>query len=197
MLSKLVYTAPVAVGDSLGLPIKDTQVLSALDKISCLQGTVLECLDPSFPLQTQLQGGYLRLILDGKQLRVANEIDSPRKLTRAELTALRDDLDGQVSDGIEEGGFDFVSDAAGLTIQTFPDRGKSKSKLAQQTGDAWRPASKSAEDTANRKRCQEAAAAAAALETARDAKEAKRKGATPNPKNLFKLIQKGFSAVPV
>jgi len=80
---------------------------SALAETSCLQGTVLEYLDPSFPHRTELRGGYLRLVLGGKQLRVAIEIDSPRKLTEAELTALRDDLDGQVSDGIGEGGFDF------------------------------------------------------------------------------------------
>lgn len=120
MRAKLVYSAPVSVSDSLGEPIKDPQVLAALADISCMQGTVLEYLEPTFPEQAEFASGYLRLALVGKRLQVQIEIDSPRKLKKAELSALREELDGQVSDGIGEGGFDFVATAAELTITTFP-----------------------------------------------------------------------------
>src|SRR5262245_57087720 len=191
MRAKLVYSAPVAVSDSLDEPVTDPKVMAALADISCLEGTVLEYLDSDIPDQAEFRGGYLRLALDGKRLRVRIEIDSPRKLNRSELAELRDALDGQVSDGIGEGGFDFIEDAAKLSVQTFPDTGGKKSTLTQTSGDAWRPGKLSAEAAANRRRCRAAATAAKAAERAADEKRAKQKGAKLDPRKLFRLIGQG------
>jgi hypothetical protein len=189
MRVKLVYSAPVSVNDSLDEPIRDPQVLATLDGISCVPETVLEYLDELSPDQADFHGGYLRLVLDKKKLKAVIELDAPRKLSKSELAALRDDLDGQVSDGIGEGGFDFVSEAADLTIRTFPELG-GNSALTQTSGEAWRPKSVSAENAANNKRCKAAAAAVKAGERA--AKAPKKRAPKGNQKKLMKLIQKGF-----
>jgi hypothetical protein len=191
MRAKLVYSAPVAVSDSLDKPVTDPNVLAALAGVSCLEGTVLEYLDTDIPDRAEFRGGYLRLARDGKRLRVRIEIDSPRRLKKSELAALREELDGQVSDGIGEGGFDFIEDAAQLSVQTFPDTGGGKSTLVQTAGTAWRPGRLSAEAAANRRRGRAAATAAKAAERAADAKRAKKKTARPDPKKLFRLIQRG------
>ena len=191
MRTLLVYTSPVAVTDSLNEPVTDTQVLGALADISCTQGTVLDYLGPEIPNQAKLRGGYLRLVVDRKRLCVRIEIDSPSKLSKSELKALHDDLNGQISDGIGEGGFDFVADASGLTVKTLADPGRKKSTLVQETGNAWRPKSHAAEQAANRRRCQKAVAAAESLERAQDHMRAK-KAVKHDPKNLLKLIDKGF-----
>jgi hypothetical protein len=189
MRTKLVYSAPVAVSDSLDEPVTDPKAFSALDGISIPEVSVLEYLDTDVPDQAEFRGGYLRLALDGKRLRVHIEIDSPRKLKRSELAELREALDGQVSDGIGESGFDFIGEAAGVSVQTFPDVGGGTSTLVQTTGNAWKPAKPSAERAANRKRCRAAAKAAKAAERAADVKLGKMKGAKPDPKKLFRLIQ--------
>src|SRR6516165_9135540 len=133
MRAKLVYSAPVSVSDSLGEPVNDPAILAALADISCLEGTVLEHLDTSLPNQAEFAGGYLRLVLDGKKLQVRIEIDSPRELAKSELAELRDSLDGQVSDGIGEGGFDFVATATDLSIETFPNLRGENATLVQET----------------------------------------------------------------
>jgi hypothetical protein len=188
---KLVYAASVSVSDSLDEPIKDSKILAALGDISCLEGTVLEYLDTEIPDQEEFRSGYLRLAWNGKRLRVCIEIDSPRRLKKSELTELREALDGQVSDGIGEGGFDFIETLAGLSVQTFPETGGGKSTLVQLSGNVWQPGKLAAENAANRRRCREAAAAAKAAEKRADEKRAKKKPAKPNPRKLFKLIQEG------
>jgi hypothetical protein len=190
MRFKLVYSAPVSVCDSLEEPVKDPRILSALADVSCLEGTVLEYLDTRFPDQADFRGGYLRLTPDKKRLKVQIEIDCPRELEKSELSQLRESLDGQVSDGIGEGGFDFVETSANLTITTFPELGGGKSSLVQITGEAWKPGSVQSESDANCRRCEEAAAAAKAVEQEKTEKQGKRKNPKPDPKKLFKLIQK-------
>jgi hypothetical protein len=142
-------------------------------------------------LQAKFRGGYLRLAWSGKRLQVCVEIDSPRKLTRSELASLRGELDGQVSDGIGESGFDFVGASAGVAVETFPGLG-GKGSLVQTTGEAWRPRSLAAEAAANRRRCKEAAAAVKAAERTADEERAKKGGAKADPKKLFRLIVKGL-----
>lgn len=191
MRTKLVYTAPIAVLDSLDEPIRDENVLHALVGMSCPDETVLEYLDDVIPDREKFRGGFLRLVLTGKGLVAGIEIDSPRELTKKELKTLRDDLDGQVSDGIGEAGFDFVSDAAGVTIRTFPDLGRQKSTLTQTTGTAWMPKAETVENAANDRRCKAVSTAMNSVEVAAEKKAAKAKGSPPNPRKLFKLIQKG------
>ncbi len=190
---KIVYSAPVSVTDSLGEPVKDPRILSALAGICCLEGTVLEHLDTKLSGQVELGGGYLRLFLKGKRLELQIEIESPRKLEKSELSDLRESLDGQVSDGIGEGAFDFVATATSLSITTFPELDGKKGSLVQAAGDAWRPESVKAEVAANRRRCEEAAAAATTLEQEKEEARGKRKTAKPDPKKLFKLIQQGHA----
>jgi hypothetical protein len=194
MRTKLVYSAPVAVSDSLDEPVTDPKVLAALADISVPEVSVLEHLHTELPDQAEFRGGHLRLALDGKHLQVRIEIDSPRKLKRPELAALREALDGQVSDGVGESGFDFIEEAAPLSVQTFPDAGGKKSAIVQTAGEAWRPGKLSAETAANRRRCRAAATAAKAVERAADAKRETRKGAKPDPKKLFRLIRQGDRA---
>jgi hypothetical protein len=191
MRAKLVYSAPVGVSDTLDEPVTDPQVLAALADICCLEGTVLEYLDTRLPEQEQFRGGYLRLALEGKRLRVRIEIDSPRQLKKTELVALRGDLDGQVSDGIGEGAFDFIGEVAPLSVVTFPEDGPGRSTLVQTSGDSWRPARATTEAAANRRRCRAAARAATAAERAADERRAKKRGAKPNPKQLFRLLGAG------
>ena len=190
MRFKLVYSAPVSVCDSLDEPIKDPRVLSSLVDVTCLDGTVLEYLVTRLPSQAEFRGGYLRLTMDKKRLKVQIEIDSPRELDKSELSLLRQSLDGQVSDGIGEGGFDFVETSANLTVTTFPELGGGKSTLVQITGEAWKPESVQSESDANCRRCEEAAAAAKAVEQEKAEKQGKRKTAKPNSKRLFQLVQK-------
>jgi hypothetical protein len=189
MRTNLVYTAPAAVHDSLDDPVRDPKVAQALDGLACLQGSALEHLDAKFPDRDELRGGFLRLVWDGKKLAARIEIDSPRLLKKPELAVLREALDGQVMDGIGEGAFDFVGDEAGVSVTLFPDLGSGKSTLVQTAGEAWRPAKKSVETAANRKRCKAAADAIKAAEKARAKKAGK-----ADPKKLFKLIQKTGAA---
>jgi hypothetical protein len=188
---KLLYSAPVGVYDSLEEPIRDASVLEKFDGLSCLEGTVLDYLDEAIPNRELFKGGYLRLHWDGKKLLVQIEIESPEKLKKTELKQLQDDLEGQVSDGIGEGAFDFVSDETELSILTFTRDRPEKRKFTQSDGTVWSPGEPTSEEAANRNRCMAAQKAFQALEKAAEvkaSKSTKKKAGPPNPKKLAKLL---------
>jgi hypothetical protein len=191
---KISYTLAVSVNDSLDQTVKNAQVLTALAGLSCLEGTVLDHLTTEFADQKDFQGGYLRLTWegDGRPLQLSIEIESPRELTKAELKKLRENLDGQVADGIGAGAFDFVTDATGLSIEMWALDSRKKSTLVQSQGTAWRPQSKAAEAKRNRQRCKEikSVVETAEAEQVNQAKKKSKGAAKPDPKGLFNLLQK-------
>lgn len=66
----------------------------------------------------------------------------------------------------------------------------SESSLTQSSGVAWLPESIQAENAANLRRCEDAAAAVSIVEQEKKEKQSKRNKAAPDPKKLFKLVQK-------
>src|SRR5690606_11704113 len=87
--------------------------------------------------QCALRGGYPRLVLDERgRLSMAVEVDSRRKLTRKELGELREDFEGQLTDGIGAGCFDQLTRSTGLGVQL---RIPAKPNCNQTEGAAWRP----------------------------------------------------------
>ncbi len=192
MSVKLVFTAPASVKDSLDNAVKDAGVLAALADLSCLEGTVLDHLSAEIDDAKTWRGGFLRIAFSetGAPIQVIIDIESPRELTKQELKLLREDLDGQVSDGIGEGAFDFLSEAADLTIETYPP-GCRKSMLVQSDGNAWMPKNRATEAKLNRERCKRAAEAMKQCEAAVTAKASPKSGkgtAQRDIKNLMKLL---------
>ena len=113
------------------------RIIRKLDGLACFSDTTLNYAELSFSKEYALRGGHPRLVLDDKgRLTMAVEIDSLRRLSRTELKALREDIEGQLSDGIGAGCFDELTTSTGLAVELkFP----LKSKCTQTEGTAWRP----------------------------------------------------------
>ena len=130
-------TIKAEVMDFDGSVVKDKALVKKLDGICCYDDTALNYLDDLGDTQG-FRGGYVRLRHEeGKRgLYLSIEIDAPRKLNRKELTTLRENLTGQIFDGIGSGAFNDLGRHAGLQI-THPYSAKVVCK--QSEGKAWKP----------------------------------------------------------
>ncbi|MEZ6090660.1 MAG: ankyrin repeat domain-containing protein [Pirellulaceae bacterium] len=123
--------------DHDGTNVSSDELARKLDGLACHSDSVLNYAELAFADACALRGGYPRLALDEKgRLLMAVEIDSQRKLTRKELGELREDVVGQLTDGIGTGCFDELTTSTGLGVQLrFPV----KPNCTQTEGTAWRP----------------------------------------------------------
>lgn len=123
--------------DHDGSDVASGEIVSKIDGVACHSDSLLNYAELGFSVQCALRGGFPRLTRDAKgRLQISVEVDANRKLTRAELAALRDDFEGQITDGIGAGCFDALSAAAGLSVEVhFPVQ----TRCVQQEGRAWKP----------------------------------------------------------
>jgi len=120
-----------------GSIVSSAPLLRKLVGLACHADSVLNYAELDFAEECALRGGHPRLVLDEKgHLTIAVEVDSQRRLSRKELSVLRQDFEGQLTDGIGAGCFDELAVSTGLTVELrFPLRSKCK----QTEGTAWRP----------------------------------------------------------
>jgi hypothetical protein len=120
-----------------GTRIASQTVLRKLDGLACHSDSVLNYSELDFVAECSLRGGHPRVVLDELgHLTMTVEVDSLRRLTRKELSALREDFEGQLTDGLGTGCFDELTTATGLAVELkFP----LKSKCVQTEGTAWQP----------------------------------------------------------
>lgn len=137
MRYKTSFLLKAQLVDHSGATVSLIRIMRKLNGLACFSDTTLNYTELSFNEECALRGGYPRLVVDEKdRLMMAVEIDSQRKLSRTELRALREDIEGQLTDGIGAGCFDELTTSTGLTVGlTFP----LKSKCTQTEGTAWRP----------------------------------------------------------
>jgi len=183
MPNKIIYTAP-AVVTSLNEKIKTPDVLKSLDGLCCHKDHVLNYQD-DFPNPTRFRGGFLRLQLgDDESLQVAIELECDERLSTKELKTLKDSLEGQVSDGIGAGCFDFLSEKTDLSVELLPLGSGKKSQIDQRKGNAWLPGKDAAKQNA------ECCKRAQAVLQAGEKKSSKPGKISKNPNALFRLIDK-------
>lgn len=123
--------------DHAGGCVSSVQLLRKLNGLACYSDSVLHYADLPFAAECAFRGGHPRLILNGsEQLVMVVEVDSQRKLSSKELRALRDDFEGQLTDGIGAGCFDELTEATGLRFEWLTS---GESNCTQIEGMAWRP----------------------------------------------------------
>ena len=132
----LTYSMRVSVTDFDGQPVSE-DIIRKLDGIACHDDHVLNYTQLPFVEECALRGGYPRLMIDDKcRLLITVEIDSLRKLKPKEIKSLREEFEGQLTDGIGAGCFDRWLSPTGLSIEVLTSpRGKSQ----QSEGRAWQP----------------------------------------------------------
>lgn len=204
MRYKTIFTLQAQLVDHNGATVTSEQLNKKLDGFACHSDSVLNYAELAFSDETGLRGGHPRLLVDDKgKLLMAVEIDSSRKLTAKEIRALREDFEGQLTDGIGAGCFSELTRATGISaVLRFP----LKSKCAQSEGTAWLP--KASTEKGNDKRIADAAKIITKLDSVpqeADApvKKVAKKGATkesnkevpakqqkPNFNKLFRLLAK-------
>lgn len=139
MAIRITAATPAEVFDFDETKLQQPELLQLVDGAPCLSDIIVPYLNGDFA--EDLSGGYLRLLYDAaqKQLRLVIELESPRQLKPAELTALKKELAGQASDGIGSGAFDEFCGKTDLSVE-FPKPGEWKFEQAE--GKAWEPGKK-------------------------------------------------------
>ncbi|MFN3149328.1 ankyrin repeat domain-containing protein [Bremerella sp.] len=134
---RTLISCPAQVVDHDGAVVSAEAVVRKLDGLACHTDSVLNYAELDFADECGLRGGHPRLVVNEKgRLSMTVEVDSQRKLTRKELAALREDFEGQLTDGIGAGCFDALSTATGLAVEL---RTPWKFKCTQVQASAWRP----------------------------------------------------------
>jgi hypothetical protein len=123
------------------------------------------------------------------RLQIAVEVDANRKLTPAEFKALREDLAGQISDGIGAGCFAFLTPTTGISVVAALPL---KVHCAQAEGKAWKPSAATARENARRIAAikKEIDARDAAADESPAVKSAKGAAKAPSLKKLLRLLSK-------
>ncbi|QDV22236.1 ankyrin repeat domain-containing protein [Aureliella helgolandensis] len=137
MRYKTLNSLQAQLADHDGAIVSSEPLTRKLDGLACYSDSVLNYAELAFAEECAMRGGHPRLVLDEKgHLTIAVEVDSQRRLSRKELSALREDFAGQLTDGIGAGCFNELSASTGLAVELrFPLR----SKCTQTEGTAWRP----------------------------------------------------------
>lgn len=136
MRFKIVLSLPADLVDYSGkkLPKIANQ---KIDGLACCDDSVLNYFELDFAQDCQMRGGHPRLVTDDKQkLSMTVELEIARKLKRAEMASLKEDLLGQLYDGIGAGCFDQLSTVSGASV-VLSESGKPK--CSQCEGKAWQP----------------------------------------------------------
>lgn len=129
-------TIKADVTDFDGTPIKEDAIIKKLNGLCCADDTAINYLDE---IDAEgFRGGYLRLIYDEskRRLNLSIQIDSPRKLNLKELKCLRENLEGQMFDGIGSGAFNELGRHANLQVSHSYS---AKVACKQSEGKAWKP----------------------------------------------------------
>jgi hypothetical protein len=134
---KTSYSLQAQLVDHDGSLVGCEQLEQMLNGLACHSDSVLNYTELAFAEECSLRGGFPRLVLDEKgRITMSVEVDSGRKLTRSELHELREDIEGQLTDGIGAGCFDELTMSTGLGVQLLYPL---KPKCTQTLGTAWRP----------------------------------------------------------
>jgi len=183
-----------------GAIVSSERLIRKLDGLAGYSDSVLNYAELAFAEECALRGGHPRLVVDGKgHLTITVEVDSQRRLSRKELSALREDFEGQLADGIGAGCFDELSASTGLAVELrFP----LTSNCTQTEGTAWRP--KASTRKGNEQRIAAAAKMVEKLDSAPPRRGASRRSTDkgtgsittpgkqerPNLKKLLRLLAK-------
>lgn len=117
---KIVVTGPAAAFDQEQEQITDPGALQKLNGLEDAEAVCAEHLEGPLA-DLGVEGGTLRLVFGPQEgLRVVTEYQSPRKLTRSELSELVEHTTGQWSDGVGESCFLAHTDATGVSISVYP-----------------------------------------------------------------------------
>lgn len=148
MRFRICYSVRAEIVDHDGTKIDQGGLHDKVDGFACHDDTVLNYAELSFLDDGRLRGGHPRLTRDGRgKLCITVEVDAARKLSRREIGELREDLEGQITDGIGAGCFDALAAETGLRVQpVFP----LKATCKQAEGVAWKPRATSARGNARR-----------------------------------------------
>lgn len=200
MRYKTSYSLQAQVVNYNGAITSSDRLTRKLDGLACHSDSVLNYTELIFAKECGLRGGHPRLVQDEKgRLTMTVEVDSQRRLSRNELIALREDFEGQLTDGIGAGCFDRLTTATSLAVELrFPLR----SKCAQTEGTAWRP--KASTEKGNEQRIAAAAKLVERMDSAPSKTGAARRPTTdgtskvsppnkqklPNLKKLFRILAK-------
>lgn len=135
MRYKILSSLKAQLVDHDGASVVSESLLRKLDGLACYSDSVLNYTELAFVEECSLRGGHPRLVLDEQgHLTITVEVDSQRKLTRKELSALREDFEGQLADGIGAGCFDQLATSTGIAVEL---KHPLKSKCTQIEGTAW------------------------------------------------------------
>ncbi|TWT99019.1 ankyrin repeat domain-containing protein [Neorhodopirellula pilleata] len=200
MRFKILSSLRAQLVDHDGAIVASERLIPKLDGLACHTDSVLNYAELAFAEECALRGGYPRLFVDEKRnLALTVEVDSRRKLTPKEIKALREDFEGQLTDGIGAGCFDELTTSTGLAVVSrFPLR----SKCTQTEGVAWRP--KASTQRGNEQRIAAASKLVEKMDSASFKVRASMKPAAdetnaientgkrhaPNLKKLFRLLAK-------
>lgn len=137
MPHRMFISCAAQLVDHDGSVVSTEAIVKKLDGLVCHTDSVLNYAKLDFAEECAMRGGHPRLVVDGKgHLSMTVEVDSQRKLNRKELAALREDFEGQMTDGIGTGCFDALTRATGLSVEL---RTPLKFKYSQGQAAAWRP----------------------------------------------------------
>lgn len=129
-------TIKAEVTDFDGTLVKEDTIIKKLNGLCCADDTAINYLDD---IDAEgFRGGFVRLIFEEskRRLNLSIQIDSPRKLNSKELKCLRENLEGQIFDGIGSGAFNELGRHANLQVG-HPYSAKVACK--QSEGKAWKP----------------------------------------------------------
>lgn len=177
MRYKTLISLSAQLVDHDGSLVASEGLVRKLDGLACHTDSVLNYAEVDFAEECALRGGYPRLVVDAKgKLAIAVEVDSEQKLSRKQLSALRADVEGQLTDGIGAGCFDALSVATGVAVEV---RFALKSKCTQTEGSAWR--AKATTEKGNQQRIAAAKKIVAKMDTAPPKKVAAKKAPVKKP----------------
>lgn len=132
----ICYSVKAQLVDHDGTVTSSDRIIRQVEGLACHDDTVLNYAELPFADECSLRGGHPRLTVDRKgHLLISVEVQSKRKLTRNESRALREDFEGQITDGIGAGCFDALTAATGLSVQV---QHPLRSRYTQDEGTAWK-----------------------------------------------------------